>query len=343
MFLQTLANSVPENVFTQEDCWNIFINSETPKRLKDRSASIIKKVLLGGKSGIEKRHFALKNLSRLFELDAETLNREFEIEAPKLSTSAVKKALDQAKLKPQELDALLVCTCTGYICPGLSSHISEQLGMRSDSYLQDIVGLGCGAAIPTMRSANHILKAHKDAKVAVVAVEICSAAFYLDDDPGVLVSACLFSDGASASIWSNDDKMTGLSCNNFDTIHRPENRSLLRFENRFGKLRNLLHKTVPQKASEAVHHLFNKIDHSKIGQIISHSGGRDIIDAIENAIPGHTLPETKTILKNHGNMSSPSVLFALKEYLDNKKVDKDLWLTSFGAGFSCHSCSIGNT
>ena len=39
-------------------------------------------------------------------------------------------------------------------------------------------------------------------------------------------------------------------------------------------------------------------------------------------------------------MSSPSVLFALKEYLDHRKVEKDLWLTSFGAGFSCHSCRI---
>jgi alkylresorcinol/alkylpyrone synthase len=65
-----------------------------------------------------------------------------------------------------------------------------------------------------------------------------------------------------------------------------------------------------------------------------------VLEAIESALPDYSLIESAKILRNYGNMSSPSVLFALEEYLKNEEVENDLWLTAFGAGFSCHSCSI---
>jgi predicted naringenin-chalcone synthase len=89
--------------------------------------------------------------------------------------------------------------------------VAEQLGFRTDAFLQDLVGLGCGAAIPSLRAAEAILAAQPSVVVACVAVEVCSAAFYLDDDPGVLVSACLFGDGAAATIWSSTPGPRGLS------------------------------------------------------------------------------------------------------------------------------------
>ncbi len=339
MYLLSIYNAVPDQALTQETCWDIFKNSPTAKRLLPRSVSLIRKILKGD-NGIDKRHFALNDLENLFELDAGSLNLCFEKEAPKLARQALVKALHKAELKAHEIDALFICTCTGYICPGVTSYVAEQTAMRRNTYLQDIVGLGCGAAIPTLRSASNFLSANPDAKVAVIAVEICSAAFYLDDDPGVLISACLFGDGASASIWSNDRDKTGLHCNNFDLIHLPEDRDILRFVNRLGKLCNRLHKTVPRKAAQAVGALYGKLNGTEIGQVISHAGGRDVLEAIQNVIPDFNLKESAKILRQFGNMSSPSVLFALDEFLNNNTVNKNLWLTSFGAGFSCHSCLI---
>lgn len=341
MYLQSLANAVPSHAFTQKECWDIFIQSETPKRLKQRSINIIQKVLLGD-NGIDKRYFALPELETLFELDAESLNRAFEREAPRLAGQAFDEALAMTNLNAGEIDALFVCTCTGYLCPGISSHVAEQKGLRRDLFLQDIVGLGCGAAIPTLRSASHFLAANPNSNVAVIAVEICSAAFFLENDPGVLISACLFGDGASASIWSADEKATGLYCHDFDTLHLPENREKLRFENSQGKLRNRLHNSIPELASESVSKLFFRQNgkSNNVGRIISHSGGRDVLEAIESALPEYSLSESAKVLRNYGNMSSPSVLFALEEYLKNNRVENDLWLTAFGAGFSCHSCSI---
>jgi predicted naringenin-chalcone synthase len=106
--------------------------------------------------------------------------------------------LKDAKCKPGEIDAVLISTCTGYLCPGLTSYVSERLGLRPDVFPLDLVGQGCGAALPNLRAAEAILAAGRAQKVLSICVEVCSAAFYLDDDPGVLISACLCSATARA-------------------------------------------------------------------------------------------------------------------------------------------------
>ncbi len=91
-----------------------------------------------------------------------------------------------------------------------------------------------------------------------MAVEVCSAAFYLDDDRGVLVSACLFGDGASAALWRADNSGDQWKVNQFHSLHRPEHREKIRFTNSEGKLRNQLDKAVPGVAAGAVEELFKK-------------------------------------------------------------------------------------
>jgi len=336
MFLHSIASAVPERSFTQQECWDVLKNTEAMSLLKPRSQSLLEKVLLGD-GGITKRHFSLDEISEVVARDAEGLNRMFEKAGPKLSIEALGESLAEAGLKPRDLDSLIVCTCTGYLCPGLSSYIAEQIGLKQDAYLQDLVGLGCGAAIPALRAADAFIAANPTGKVAVVAVEICSAAFYVDDDPGVLISLSLFGDGASASIWSG--AKTDWKAHNFDTIHVPEEREKIRFVNSGGQLKNKLHKTVPQLAGQAVKALFDRCELEQ-GKVLAHTGGRDVIEELERVLPECELTETRRVLANYGNISSPSVLFALEDYLNGDTNDKNLWLTAFGAGFAAHSMSL---
>jgi alkylresorcinol/alkylpyrone synthase len=76
------------------------------------------------------------------------------------------------------------------------------------------------------------------------------------------------------------------------------------------------------------------------GQVLAHPGGRDVIEALEAVLP-FQLGETREVLRDHGNMSSPSVLFALEKRLAaNRPGDRRLWLTAFGAGFAAHGCEL---
>jgi alkylresorcinol/alkylpyrone synthase len=340
MFLQSLATAVPPAVFTQRQCWEISRDSPALLRLSRRSQLILRAILTGD-SGIETRHFALHDLVRTFDFSADELNEGYRREAPRLAGAALNRALEKAGLRPDQLDALFLCTCTGYLCPGVTSYVAEQLGLRRDAMLHDLVGLGCGAAIPSLRAASHLVAAQPEAVVACVAVEISSAAFFLDDDDGVLVSACLFGDGAAATIWSGSPGEQRLRCHGFHSLHWPEKRDLLRFGTSGGKLRNHLDRSVPGEAAGAVATLFKKERGARPEAVLVHPGGRDVIDAIALALPEYSFEESRAVLQAHGNMSSPSVLFVLEEYLRRHAGGNgDLWLASFGAGFSAHSCRL---
>jgi len=345
MYLRSIATATPPHSFTQRECLELVQSSGDILSRVDRRGRLMLQAILRGESGIQSRQFAIYDPEKLFRLDADGLNSEFRTAAPKLAGQALEKALQNAGLRASDLDALIVTTCTGYLCPGISSYVAELSGLRPDAWLQDIVGLGCGAAIPALRSAASILSAERDLRVACLSVEICSAAFFLDSDPGVVVSACLFGDGAAATIWQGKPLADSLRCHGFSTLHRPEHRDLIRFEQREGKLRNLLHSTVPVLASEAVGELHSKacaVSGVPIVKILSHAGGRDVIEAIEAKIPGSHLAETREILRCHGNMSSPSVIFALERAIGTSSpgADADWWMVSFGAGFSAHACRI---
>lgn len=342
MFLHALATAVPPTAYTQADCWEIAQRSKVRERLKKRSLLILQTILRSD-HGIARRHFALPDIERVFELTPDELNAAFRQEAPRLAGRALTAALAQAGLRADELDALLICTCTGYLCPGITSYVSEQLGVRPNAFLQDLVGLGCGAAIPTLRAASHLLAAQPEAVVACVAVEVCSAAFYLDDDPGVIISACLFSDGAAATIWRATPGPGALRAFEFNTAHLPAQRDKLRFEQREGKLRNLLDRAVPELAAGAVDRLWRERSTRPVARVVTHTGGRDVLEALAPVLAPHTLAASARVLRDCGNMSSPSVLFALAETLKEESPNGtgDFWLVSFGAGFSAHSCRIG--
>ncbi len=338
MYLHSISSATPTNAFSQADCWNAFQHGDMLEKLKPRSVNLMEKILTSNSSGIAQRHFAIDQVESIFTRGAQELNETFEQEAPKLATAALTDAAMKADVQATEIDALFVCTCTGYLCPGVSSYIAESMKLRDDVYLVDLVGLGCGAAIPTLRAAQGYLAANPDATVAIVAVEICSAAFYINDDPGVLISLCLFGDGASASIWKGSGNPDQWQAGHFTTTHRPENREKIRFVNDSGKLKNQLHRAVPGLAADAVADLYAK-RHADPDQAITHSGGRDVIDAIEQKIP-YQLTETRDVLRDHGNMSSPAVLFGLEQRTNTHPEDKRLWLTSFGAGFAAHACEL---
>jgi alkylresorcinol/alkylpyrone synthase len=337
MNLLSVASAFPEKSFTQNDCLEAMQTADFWDELNARSRMLLGKVL-SGDSGIDKRHFPLNNLKEAWQRDAQKLNEAYEKAAPSLAAIAVEKAIKKSGHEPSQIDALFVCSCTGYLCPGVSGHTAEKLGLREDVFLQDMTGLGCGAAVPLMRSANAVVAENPDAVVVTVAVEICSAAFYVEDDFGVLISTCLFGDGAAAAVWSGagGDWQVG----NFESIHQPEHREKIRFTNAGGKLRNQLHKSVPVHVAEAVSLLYEKRK-GEPQAWITHGGGRDVIDQLERVLPCEELTYARDVMRDYGNLSSPSVLIALEKFLEEADGSEDrLWVCAFGAGFSAHSCEM---
>ncbi|MGA1015300.1 MAG: stilbene synthase, partial [Limisphaerales bacterium] len=179
MFIHSVSHAVPTTYFSQQDCLHAFERASCFHQLGPTSQKLLRHVL-GRDNGIEQRHLCLQKIEDAFEATPETLHRRFEKNAPLLATQAASQALDKAKLLPSEMDALIISTCTGYLCPGLTSYVAENLKIPLDHVFLDLVGHGCGAAIPNMRQAQALIDSHQATRVLSVCVEVCSAAFYLD-------------------------------------------------------------------------------------------------------------------------------------------------------------------
>jgi len=338
MYLTSISSAFPGQPYSQKRVWELLSGSPAAMERVTRKGRRILQTVLNGDSGIDQRFFAIPP-PEVCEMGPQRLNEEFEQHAPRLAKAALERALERANLKPVELDALFVCTCTGYLCPGVSSYLAELMDMPSATTLHDVTGLGCGAAIPTLQAASWYLAAHPGATVATVAVEVCSGAFFLCDDPGVAVSACLFGDGAAAAIWRNEAPPGSWHISNFQSRHYPSQREKIRFINDKGGLRNKLDREVPAVAAQAVSELFAARTRDP-DQVLVHPGGRDVIEAIEAALPPYRVEETRRVLRSRGNLSSPSILMALEERLSKNLDDKHLWLSAFGAGFLAYCCEM---
>jgi len=270
--------------------------------------------------------------------------------APALATDAARRALADADCTPAEIDVVLISTCTGYLCPGLTSYVSERLGLRRDVFPLDLVGQGCAAALPNLRTAEALLAAGRAKTVLSVCVEVCSAAFYLDNDPGVLVSACLFGDGAGAVVLANQPKARGRSVEwKFGASQlAPADRDALRFEQRGGMLRNILTPQVPRLAGEQAAKLLADslasagVRRERVAGWVLHTGGRDVLAALRERmnLSEADVRHSAAVLRDFGNLSSPTVFFVLKEALHDAVPDGLWWMSSFGAGFSCHGALL---
>ncbi|HSU55415.1 MAG TPA: 3-oxoacyl-[acyl-carrier-protein] synthase III C-terminal domain-containing protein [Candidatus Dormibacteraeota bacterium] len=344
MFITGLGTATPARRYTQKECWEAFAGSKLAEHLERRSQAVVKKVL-NGNNGIESRHLALEQLEDAFELGADALHARFAKNAPAISETAAHRALEKAGLEPKEVDALLISTCTGYLCPGLSSYVSERLGLRSDALLLDLVGQGCGAALPNLRTAEALLASGRAHSVLSICVEVCSAALYFDNDPGVLISACLFGDGAAAAVLQRSPNGgRSVEWKASASLLQPGDRELLRFDNKEGKLRNILSPEVPGRAAiHAEEVLRGVLKHAKANRAgingwLLHPGGRDVVLALREKL-GLSEQDTRWsegILREFGNLSSPSVLFVLEAALQAQAPGGLWYMSSFGAGFSCH-------
>lgn len=349
MLIAGLGTATPPKRYTQAQCWDALRSAKQVVQLDKGARTILQNVLLRD-NGISTRHLALDSLDEIFGADPDTLHRHFAKHAPELASRAAADALQQGGYRPRDIDAVIISTCTGYLCPGLTSYVAENLGLRPDILALDLVGQGCGAALPNLRTAEALLSAKRCETVLSVCVEVCSAAFYLDNDPGVLISACLFGDGAGAAVLSDTPTSSArrVEWKATSSLHDPAERDTLRFEQRGGMLRNILTPQVPTLAAQHAEIVLENVlssegmSRGEISTWILHAGGRKVLAALRKSL-GLTVADvawSSNVLSEFGNVSSPFVYFVLQAALRRNAPPGWWWMSSFGAGFSCHGAML---
>jgi predicted naringenin-chalcone synthase len=355
MYINGIGTANPSQRYTKADCLAAFERSDWLMRLDARS-HLVARTVLQRDNGIEARRLAVDALDEVFTIDPNTLSRRFLDHAPRLAAAAATQAIQDAGLDSNEIDAVIVSTCTGYLCPGLSGHVVEHLGLRADVQAYDLVGQGCAAALPNMRLGYALLDSSGTntssacQHVLSICVEVSSAAMYLDNDPGVIISACLFGDGAGAAVLSRRPLPARRRIEWIDSasLVDPTHRKALMFEQRDGMLRNILTRSVPALAANyAQQVLVTVLGRAALCQVdisawIMHAGGRDVLAVLERRleVPSRGFDYSAAMLREYGNLSSAFVYFVLNAALADQAPSGWWWMSSFGAGFSCHGALL---
>jgi len=295
--------------------------------------------------GVVTRTFGIERVDQVINESCDQSIQRFEQVAVDLATKAGRQCLESEGLSPENIDGLIIVTCTGYLCPGLTSYVLESLNLKPDTFILDIVGHGCGAALPALRNAEHfLLSKPQGANVLLIAVEVCSAAFFDGDAVDLMISNSIFGDGAAACIVTNTLK-PGWSIEGHQSLLFPQYREDLRFKTTNGHLSNVLSKNVPQIVACAVKEILERMKLDVLPEVlVFHTGGRAILDRlqVELGLSPQALEASRRVLAEYGNMSSPCVLYVLKQFMDETIFDEgtEALMLSYGAGVAVNATQL---
>ena len=364
--IASISTALPAHKHSQSD-WAEFMSEFYQHSVyKKRNLKI-----MYAKSGISNRYSVIPDYSsnkeeRVFFPQTHNLepfpNIEFRMQyfnkaALPLCIEAIEKCINEKVIYTQ-ITHLITVSCTGLSAPGLDIDIVQSMKLNPAINRTSVNFMGCYAAIHALKQADYICKCEPNAMVLVVCVELCTIHFQKIDDLDNIVANLLFADGAAAALVVPDNIAT---INNFKGFKIKKFHSQIELNGKRDMTWQLsstgflmsLSSYIPQLIEKGVKNLFkdsmNGLDITKVDitHWAIHPGGRKILEAVQKELEldNCVLESSYRVLKNYGNMSSPTVLFVLKDIWDNKVQASKKELTygvAFGPGLTMESLILEN-
>ncbi len=293
-------------------------------------------------SEIKGRHLYLDRATFTPHETLDQLQTRFSHGSLELGCQAIQTCLNQAGLSPREIDFLATTTCTGRLCPSLDIRFIRALKMRSDVQRVHVGDTGCASGVVAMQQAFNYLGAHPGGRALVVAVEICSATYYLDEALETAVANAIFADGAAAALVTGGGE--GVALVDTRTLLRPEYLDLMGFTYPGGRPRILLSREIRHIAAAMLQELAealltkNGLKQEEIRFWVLHSAGRRVLEKAKDLLQltEEDLRFSREILQRYGNVSSATVLFVLDAVLRSAEARPGDWgvLAALGPGFA---------
>jgi predicted naringenin-chalcone synthase len=303
----------------------------------------IRKIFLN--SDIDYRHFYLDSKLGL-EGTSDDFNRRYLEGAMRTGCRAIESCLQSVDMTPSDVDFLIVCTSTGYVCPDLGSRLIGHMGFRRDIQRASMLGLGCAGALPTLQRACDFVRAYPDRRALMLAVEICSACYFVDSSMETVVGNAICADGGAAFLVGGTLRKPNPQPTIVDYHSCIDSAQIdkVGFERRDGKLRIVLATEVRDVASGLIEQALtpllkrNGLSQSDIRFWVAHPGGRKVMDKIQQHfnLTDSQLQFSRCVLRGYGNMSSPTVMFVLDKvmrYGDPRPGDWGV-MTALGPGMA---------
>ena len=332
--LLALRSAVPPYLLDQSD---VFVRAA---KLFQGRQDIARLLRVFANTGIERRYSCVP-LDWYSEKHGWTDRTDLYVEnAVALFEKITLDLLEQATLRPEDIDAIVVSSTTGIATPSLDALVVETLRLRRDIRRLPIFGLGCAGGVVGLMRAAEMAKAHPGSRVLFLSVELCALTFRKDDlSKSNIVATALFGDGAAGAILSTsgDGPAFGPAGE-----HTWENSlGIMGWDVEEDGLKAIFSQSIPTLVANdfpTILHAFLARNDLKLGGIdkfACHPGGAKVLDALEDAfqIERGALKESREVLRDFGNMSAVTALFVL-ERMDWRKKNQRILMTALGPGFS---------
>ncbi|HEY7458200.1 MAG TPA: type III polyketide synthase [Xanthobacteraceae bacterium] len=298
-------------------------------------------------SGIERRHAVRPIEWFLSPRDWRDRSEVFHEEGLALFERVAAQAIEEAAIDPSEIDAVVTICSSGVATPTLEARALPRLGLRSDVRRVPVFGLGCAGGVSGLSIAARLASVEAGSTVLVVVLELCSLAFRLDrrtkEDA---VATALFADGAAALVLRTGDAGPARIRGSAEYIW-PDTLDVMGWSFDPVGFGVILSRSVPifveRRFPAVAKKLLAAVDlaRAEVKRFVCHPGGGKVIDAIECALtlPRGSLDHEREVLREYGNMSAPTVLFALKRVLAAKPIGA-IALSALGPGFTASLLSL---
>lgn len=304
-------------------------------------------------SGISKRYSVLDNPSKYFYESKRSTKQRNDVyfkESFELCSEAIEKCLAQTNLEPNQIDELIIVSCTGVNIPGLDILLAKKFKMRADLQRTCILFMGCYAAFPALRKAWQYTQLKENSRSLVVCVELCTLHFQYNSSMESVVSSSLFADGCSVALIEN-------SLNNNNDLNPKiiDSYSYTAYDTTEHMAFNLTDEGFAMNLSAYVPDILksnieeflkvilqrNNLQKTDIKHWLIHPGGMKILNYLQEELKlsDEDLFYSKKVLNDYGNMSSATILFVLNEFINSKKVKKGekAVMMAFGPGLTMES------
>ena len=267
--------------------------------------------------------------------------------ATELFIAAASRALDAAGVRADEVDAVVTISSTGIATPSLEARAAERLGFRADIERVPVFGLGCAGGVSGLSIASRLARCEPGRVVLMVAVELCTLAFRLDElTKANIVATALFGDGAAACVLRAGE--TGIAAIEMSGEHMwPDTLDVMGWTVDPQGFGVIFDRAIPPFAEErmapAVTGVLGRagLALADIDRFAFHPGGKKVVTALERAFSlgqGY-LDHERAILAEYGNMSAPTALFVLERLIKDGLPARTL-LTAMGPGFTASCVSL---
>jgi alpha-pyrone synthase len=252
-------------------------------------------------------------------------NQIYAQQATALAIRASREALTQSPYAAQDITHLIVVSCTGFSAPGVDIQMIQQLSL-SPTVARTLIGfMGCHGALNGLKVAHDICQANPIARVLMVCVELCTLHFQIEDSIESVVTNALFSDGAAAVILSGEPAPgRSLHYRSGHSLVMPDSQELMSWTiGNTGFLMGLSSEVPDRIGANIAQYIDTVLDpyhlsRSDVNFWAIHPGGIQIVKQVQAALdlPQSQLQDSYDVLRDYGNMSSPTILFILKRILD---------------------------